>query len=115
LEGIALQNTEILLAMAKDADGVTTLRSIKVDGGAAANNLLMQLQADLLKVPCVRPKVIETTALGAACLAGLGVGLFADLNAVRKAWHEDRAFVPRMADDAREAMLAKWRKAVTAA
>jgi glycerol kinase len=114
LEGIALQNVEILQSMERDATGVAKLHSLKVDGGASANDLLMQLQADLLNVPCVRPKIIETTAFGAACLAGLGAGMFSDLGAVKKAWQEDRTFSPRMAPDAREAMLQKWNRAVEA-
>jgi glycerol kinase len=112
LEGIALQNAELLIAMNRDAEGVATLRSIKVDGGAAANNLLMQFQADLLKVPCIRPKVLETTGFGAACLAGLGVKLFTDLGAVAKAWQEERTFIPRMPESVREALREKWARAV---
>jgi glycerol kinase len=115
LEGIALQNTELLLAMNKDATGVAALKSIKVDGGASANNLLMQLQADLLKVPCVRPKVIETTGFGAACLAGIGAGMFSDLAQVKNAWKEDRVFTPHMKDDVRDAMMKKWARAVAVA
>lgn len=112
LEGIALQNADILLAMNKDAKGVTELRSTKVDGGASANNLLMQLQADLLKVPCIRPKVIETTAMGAACLAGLGAGLFEDLSAVKKAWQQDAVFTPAMPQAQMDGLFAKWSRAV---
>ncbi|MBI5496992.1 MAG: glycerol kinase GlpK [Deltaproteobacteria bacterium] len=115
LEGIALQNAEILLAMDKDATLVAHLKSTKVDGGAAANNLLMQLQADVLRIPCVRPKVIETTAVGAACLAGLGAGMFTDLAAVKNAWKEDRVFQPRMKDPEREALMKKWARAVAVA
>ncbi|MEW5853061.1 MAG: glycerol kinase GlpK [Myxococcota bacterium] len=115
LEGIALQNADILLAMNRDAEGVATLKSIKVDGGASANNLLMQLQADLLKVPCVRPRVIETTGFGAACLAGLGAKIFTDVADVTRAWQQERAFTPTMADEPREALLAKWKNAVARA
>ncbi len=115
LEGVALQNAEILLAMDKDAAGVARLKSIKVDGGASANNLLMQLQTDLLNITCVRPRVIETTALGAACLAGLGSGMYSDLAAVRQAWKEDRVFHPRMKDEERNALLSKWARAVAVA
>ncbi len=109
LEGIALQNVDVLSAMLKDA-GV--LKVLKVDGGASANNLLMQMQADLLSVPCVRPKVIETTALGAAALAGLALGVFASKDEVRRVWQQDRVFQPSMTAAARDHKLATWRRAV---
>ena len=83
LEGIALQNRDILVAMQEDAGA---LSSLKVDGGACANNLLMQYQADVLNTSCVRPQVVETTALGAAALAGLAVGVFSHPDEVRKVW-----------------------------
>lgn len=113
LEGIALQNVDMLRAMAADAR--TPLAALKVDGGAARNNLLMQLQADLLGVSCVRPTVLETTALGAAFLAGLGAGLFADTSAITKAWVQDRAFTPemRLEDVARH--MKRWSSAVNRA
>jgi glycerol kinase len=108
LEGIAFQNHDILEAMQEDLH--EPLRSLKVDGGASANDLLMQFQADLVDVPLVRPEVTETTALGAAMLAGIGVGLFDDLESLRKAWREERRFHPRMSADEREAALARWRQ-----
>jgi glycerol kinase len=94
LESIALQNVDVLSAMAEDAGRAVT--ELRVDGGASTNDLLMQLQADVLGVRCVRPKVLETTALGAAYLAGLGVGLFGSTDELAKKWEEDRAFSPRM-------------------
>ena len=109
LEGIALQNVDVLKAMVKDAG---PLKVLKVDGGAAANNLLMQMQADLLDVACVRPKVIETTALGAAALAGLAVGVFSSKDDVRRVWREDCVFLPTMTSAARDKKLATWNRAV---
>jgi glycerol kinase len=112
LEGIALQNVEILAAMKADAGALNVL---KVDGGAAQNGLLMQMQADFLDVQCVRPQTWETTALGAAALAGLAVGVFASKDDVRAVWKQDTAFVPAMASSAREQKLSTWKKAVARA
>ena len=113
LEGIALQITDLLTAMAADLG--TPLCTLKVDGGAAANNLLMQLQADLLGVPLVRPTVLETTALGAIFLAGLGVGLWSDTADLSATWTEDRTFAP--AGDATKlaALKKRWAHAVSIA
>ena len=86
-----------------------------MDGGACQNGLLMQLQADLLGVPVVRPRMIETTALGAAFLAGLAAGVWSGREEIRKAWKVDRRFAPKMRTTDREAMLARWREAVRAA
>ena len=113
LEGIALQNVDMLRAMAADAD--TALSELKVDGGAARNDLLMQLQADLLGAACVRPTVLETTALGAAFLAGLGAGLFADTRAITDTWVQDRRFSPSMDDTEVGRRLAVWAQAVARA
>ena len=110
LEGIALQNVDILRAMEKDAGHA--LGTLKVDGGAAANDLMMQFQSDVLGVPIRRPQLLETTALGAAFLAGLGCGLWPDKQAITKTWREDRAFAPQMAGDEVDAHLARWREAV---
>ena len=109
LEGIALQNRDILVAMQDDAG---ELSSLKVDGGACANNLLMQYQADILNTSCVRPQVVETTALGAAALAGLAVGVFAHPDEVRKVWREDRTFEPQMSSEERKRHIDKWENAV---
>lgn len=110
LEGIGFQNYEILEAMSKDS-GIE-LKALKVDGGAAANSLLMQFQADVLACEVVRPKFLETTALGAAFLAGLGAGVWADQAALIKAWQEDRRFVRTMPSEAVEAKIEAWQAAV---
>jgi glycerol kinase len=113
LDGIALQISDILGAMSTDAG--TPLTELKVDGGAARNDLLMQFQADVLGVTCVRPTVLETTALGAAFLAGLGAGVWDSTDAIREAWAQDRRFDAGMDDDARHAHLAAWAAAVAKA
>jgi len=110
LEAIASQSAELLLAMQQDAEH--PLRELRVDGGAAKNDLLMQFQADLLGVPVVRPAVTETTALGAAYLAGIAAGFWADENAVTERWKIDRVFEPRMSRDAAEARMTEWGRAV---
>jgi glycerol kinase len=110
LEGIALQNYDILKAM-QDDSGVT-LASLKVDGGAAANDLLMQFQADVLGVGISRPKILETTALGAAFLAGLAVGIWTSKDQVAEVWKQDRAFTPTSDRTAVEAHLERWDDAV---
>jgi len=113
LDGIALQISDILSAMSTDAG--TPLTELKVDGGAARNGLLMQFQADVLGVTCVRPTVLETTALGAAFLAGLGAGVWDSTEAIREAWAEDRRFKPDMDPSARAAHLDAWASAVSKA
>ncbi len=110
LEGIAFQCHDILRAMERDTR--RPLREIKVDGGAAANDLLLQFQADILGRAIVRPKVTSTTALGAGLLAGLAVGLFGSLKEIRAAWKEDRRFRPRISRRAAESHLARWREAL---
>jgi glycerol kinase len=110
LEGIAHQVADVVEAMAADAG--TPLSHMNVDGGAAANDFLMQLQADLLGCPVVRPAQLETTALGAAYLAGLAVGFWDSPAAVAAARTIDRRFEPRMGQDEREALRASWRGAV---
>jgi glycerol kinase len=112
LEGIALQCHDVFEAMKSDNGG--TLGMIKVDGGAAANDLLMQIQADLAGQEVVRPKMLETTAAGAAFLAGLGVGLFPSKAAIKEAWREDRRF--KTGDTwAADRLMTKWRTAVAKA
>jgi glycerol kinase len=110
---VALQITDILEAMARDAG--RPLAELRVDGGAARNDLLMQFQADVLGVPCVRPTNLETTAMGAAYLAGLGTGFWSSPDAVRAAWAEDRRFTPGMDEGIRQGKLAAWSTAVAKA
>ena len=110
LEAIAFQNVDVLTAMQRDA-GIT-LQELRVDGGATVNNLLMQIQADVLGVPVVRPKVPETTALGAGYLAGLAVGYWKDAADVAANWRVDRIFEPAMTRDRVEEWTAGWKKAV---
>jgi glycerol kinase len=110
LEAIAFQSAELIEAMA--ADSAIALKELRVDGGATASNLLMQMQADLLGVPVVRPRVTETTALGAAYLAGLAVGFWKDEAEIASLWARDRVFDPRLSRDAAGARLADWKRAV---
>jgi glycerol kinase len=94
------------------ADSKVDLKTLRVDGGAVGNNLLMQFQADILGVPVQRPKVAETTALGAAYLAGLAVGFWGSLQEVGKQWAIDRTFEPQMSADQREKLYTNWKRAV---
>jgi glycerol kinase len=110
VESMAYQTRDVLDAMQRDA-GVT-LSSLKVDGGATANNQLLAFQADILGVPVRRPAVHETTALGAAYLAGLAVGYWNDLDDVRRNWVLDREFAPTQASAQRDALYARWTRAV---
>lgn len=110
LEAIALQTVDLVAAM--KADGAAPLRELRVDGGAAANDLLMQIQADLLGVPVVRPQMLETTALGAAMMAGLGVGLWSSTAELAARWQAARRFEPALPDGRRDALLARWRRAI---
>ena len=110
LEGIALQNVEILKAMASDFGGDVV--QLKVDGGASANNLLMQMQADFLGCRIIRPKMVQTTALGAAFLAGLGAGIWKGFNDIERAWKEDRIFSPDMSDVDRDNIMKRWKNSV---
>jgi len=103
----------VLAAMRQDS-GIA-MNELRVDGGACANNLLMQFQADLLQVPVVRPKVIETTALGAAFLAGLATGVWHDAEAIGAAWQPDRRFAPQSSPQARAELVARWQRAVSLA
>jgi glycerol kinase len=110
LEAIALQSADVFAAMR--ADSGIALKELRVDGGASNNNLLMQLQADYLGVPVVRPVVTETTALGAAYLAGLAVGFWADAGEISRQWAVDRRFEPTLSDAARGEKLARWHQAL---
>ena len=110
LDGIALQTMDVLEVMVKDAN--IPIKELRVDGGASANNLLMQIQADLLGIPVVRPQVIETTAMGAAYLAGLAVGYWNDLDEIKQQWQLDRSFEKEMDDATVAAKKSKWQDAV---
>ncbi len=112
LEGIALQNVDVLRAM--EGDSGRSLAILKVDGGAAANNLLMQFQCDVLGVAISRPELLETTAIGAALLAGLGCGLWPSKAAIAKTLPEERAFRPTMTPELVQDHLARWAKAIDA-
>jgi len=113
LEGVALQNVDILRAMEQDSG--RELRTLKVDGGAAANDLLMQFQADVLGVDISRPELLETTALGAAFLGGLGAGVWTSKDAIARAWREHGRFHPTGDAAEVEAHLARWATAVAKA
>lgn len=110
LESIAYQSADVLAAMKQDTH--LALSELRVDGGASQNNLLMQFQADILGVPVVRPRVSETTALGAAYLAGLAVGYWESEAEVMQYWQPEKQFEPTMSQDQREYLLAGWRRAV---
>jgi len=112
LESIAFQSAALLAAMSRDlaaGGGVTELR---VDGGACANDLLMQFQADLLGIPVVRPRVIETTALGAACLAGLSCGVYGGLGELADHWQVERTFHPTLSRERAAELMQRWEHAV---
>ena len=110
LDAMALQNADILNAMEKDIG--SSMQSLKVDGGASANNFLMQLQADYLARPITRPEVIETTVAGACFLAGLGEGVWSSPDEVTNVWRSDRSFEVAMDDAARAARFESWQSAV---
>jgi glycerol kinase len=111
LEASAYQTREVLEAMEKDS--AIRLNNLKVDGGMVANNLLMQFQADLLGVPVVRPKVAETTSLGAAYAAGLALGFWPDLDSLRKNWQQGAEWQPQMEKKKADGLYLQWKKAVT--
>jgi glycerol kinase len=110
LESMAFQSAELLTAMQQDAGHPLT--ELRVDGGAAANNFLMQFQADLLGVAVVRPRTTETTALGAAYFAGLATGYWRDLEDIARTWQVERRFEPRMSRDEAAVRLERWSRAV---
>jgi glycerol kinase len=112
LESLAYQTRDVVDTMV--AESGRPLTGLRVDGGAAANNFLMQFQADILGATVDRPKVVETTALGAALLAGLGVGLWQSERDLERVRRPDRVFRPRMAPEQREALYQGWRRAVAA-
>jgi glycerol kinase len=112
LESIAFQTYDVLKAM--EADSGISISELRVDGGATANNLLMQFQSDILQVPVVRPKVYETTALGAAYLAGLAVGYWQSLEEIQKQWQADKRFEPSVSKEKAFLPLKGWQRAVQA-
>ncbi|MBC7939378.1 MAG: glycerol kinase, partial [Chitinophagaceae bacterium] len=114
LESIAFQSAALLEAMSRDAvaGGGVPVSELRVDGGACVNDLLMQIQADLLGIPVVRPAVIETTALGAAYLAGLHAGLYAGLDELSRQWRAERVFHPTLSREHAAEKMAQWEHAV---
>ena len=113
LDSICYQTLEVLQAMKKDSK--IDIKELRVDGGATVNNSLMQFQADILQVKVVRPKITETTALGAAYLAGLAVNYWADLKEIRKQWQIDRTFSPGLKESETKSLIKGWMRAVKAA
>ena len=113
LESLAYQTKDVLAAM--EADSGISLKTLRVDGGAVKNNFLMQFQSDMLGVPVERPDVNETTALGAAYLAGLAVGYWKDTAEISEQWNRERCFTPQMAEAKRDGLYEGWKKAVRAA
>lgn len=110
LESLAFQTYDVIKAM--EADAGVTLDRLKVDGGASSNNLLMQMQADLMQAPVCRPSCVETTAQGAAFLAGLAIGFFSGKEDIVKRWKEDRTFVPEIDEELQQKKVKRWHKAV---
>jgi glycerol kinase len=113
LESIAYQSADVLDAMQKDSS--IALKELRVDGGASRNDLLMQFQADILGIPVIRPRVTETTALGAAYLAGLAVGFWSSQEEIATQWKMERRFDSRMSADERVQRLTVWRRAIARA
>lgn len=111
LESIALQTMEVLRAM--EADAGTTIKQLRVDGGATANNLLLQIQADVLDTEVIRPKITETTAIGSAYLAGLAIGFWKNVDEIQEQWIADRKFQPSENNDSAK-LIAGWKRAVNA-
>jgi len=109
-EAIAFQVAELLEAMEQDAG--EPLKELRVDGGACVNNLLMQIQADLVQSEVIRPAVVETTALGAALLAGLATGVWSSKEDVAKHWKQEREFTPQLDAETRNQHMAEWKAAV---
>ena len=114
LESIAYQSAALLLAMSRDAvaAGAAPVSELRVDGGACVNDLLMQFQADLLGIPVVRPAVTETTALGAAYLAGLACGVYQSTDELSALWKAERRFVPTLDPGRAAELMARWEHAV---
>jgi glycerol kinase len=112
LESIAYQTYDVLKAMESDAG--LPIKELRVDGGATVNDLMMQFQCDILSVKVLRPEIIETTALGAAYLAGLATGFWKDIDSIAAQWKVDATFSPQMNDADKEKRLSAWKRAVTA-
>jgi len=112
LEGIAFQTVDILRAM--EADSGTDIKELRVDGGATANNLMLQFQSDILQAKVVRPQITETTAIGAAYLAGLAVGLWEHPDEIQNQWQIDKTFEPDLTYDA-DSAIKSWHRAVETA
>ena len=114
LESIAYQSAALLLAMSRDAvqAGSASVAELRVDGGACVNDLLMQFQADLLGIPVVRPAVTETTALGAAYLAGLATGVYKSTDELSDLWRSERRFIPTLSTQRAKELMEKWEHAV---
>ncbi len=110
LEGIAYQVYDLAATM--QADSGLAMQGLKVDGGASVSNVMMQFQSDLLNTPVIRPQCVESTALGAACLAGLGAGVYNSTEDIKKIWKSERVFTPSMEQGARTHRLARWQRAV---
>ena len=110
LDSMTYQTNDVLTAM--EADSGIQLAALKVDGGASANNYLVQTQADISGAPVLRPQCVETTAMGAAYLAGLAVGYWNDLDEIRRNWAVDRNFTPKITLEEREKRVKGWKKAV---
>ena len=113
LEAVAYQTHDLMAAMG--ADGAARPTALRVDGGMVANDWLLQFLADILELPVSRPAVSETTALGAAYLAGLATGFYPSPEAIARQWREERLFAPRMAAETRAPLLEGWRRAVAGA
>ena len=110
LESIAFQVSDVLTAMQSDIN--QPLKELRVDGGASQNDMLMQFQADILNVPVLRPKLLESTAWGAAAMAGLKIGVFDNLEQIAESWQLDRSFEPNMSNDQRTFHLEQWNSAL---
>lgn len=110
LESIAFQSAELLLAMQNDSS--IPIRELRVDGGASANQFLLQFQADLLGIPVIRPKIVETTALGAAYLAGIGAGMFSGIQDCTAQWQEESRYLPQISREQAQSLMHNWKKAV---
>ena len=113
IESIALQTMDVLHAM--NADAALPIKELRVDGGATANDLLMQYQSDMMDCKVIRPKITETTALGAAYLAGLAIGFWKDTNEIENYWEAEKYFEPQMKEEDRQKEIHKWNKAIKAA